>query len=187
MTVHAGRHKIGADRDRLVLRTSRDGLAASAGHDLTIEVTRWSGELTVGEDSAPGGLDVRIDVTSLVAREGTGGLKPLSDKDRRDIISNARKVLGADRFPEATFGNATFKPGGSGGGTVSGTLTLHGQPGPVTLQVTETAADRYHATGQVVQSAFGIKPYSGFFGALKVSDAVDVEVDVDLSQPEAAS
>ena len=169
MTVHAGRHKIGADRDRLVLRTSRDGLAASAGHDLTIEVTRWSGELTVGEDSAP------------------GGLKPLTDKDRRDIISNARKVLGVERFPEATFGSAAFKPGGSGGGTVSGTLTLHGQPGPVTLQVAEAGPDRYRVTGQVVQSAFGIKPYSGFFGALRVSDAVDVEADVDLSQPEAAS
>jgi hypothetical protein len=57
----------------------------------------------------------------------------------------------------------------------------------VTLQVSETGPDRYRATGQVVQTAFGIKPYSGFFGALKVSDAVDVEADVDLSQPEAAS
>jgi polyisoprenoid-binding protein YceI len=187
MTVHAGRHKVGADRDRLVLRTTRDGLAASAGHDLTIELTRWSGELTVNEDDAPGGLDVRIDMTSPVVRDGSGGLKPLTDKDKRDIISNIRKVLAADRFPEATFGDVTFKPGSGGGGTVSGTLTLHGQSRPVTLQVTETGPDRYHATTQVVQSAFGIKPYSGFFGALKVSDAVNVEVDVDLSQPEGAT
>ena len=186
MTVHAGRHKVGADRDRLVLRTSRDGLAASAGHDLTIELTRWSGELTVGEDDTPTALDVRIDMTSLAVREGTGGLKPLTDKDKRDIVSNARKVLGADRFPEATFGDAKFEPG-AGGGTITGTLTLHGQSRPVPLQATETAPDRYHATGQVVQSSFGIKPYSGFFGALKVSDTVNVEVDVDLSQPEGAS
>jgi polyisoprenoid-binding protein YceI len=186
MTVHAGRHKVGADRDRLVLRTTRDGLAASAGHDLTIEPTRWSGELAVNENDAPAGLDVRLDLTSLVVSDGTGGLKPLTDKDKRDIISNARKVLGVDRFPEATFGDVTFKPG-SGGGTIAGTLTLHGQSRPVTLQVTETGPDRYHATTQVVQSAFGIKPYSGFFGALKVSDAVNVEVDVDLSQPEGAS
>jgi hypothetical protein len=38
----------------------------------------------------------------------------------------------------------------------------------------------------VVQSSFGITPYRGFFGALKVSDPVQVEVDVDLSQPEGA-
>lgn len=187
MAVPAGPHKIGADRDRLVLRTSRVGLAASAGHDLTIEITRWSGEVTVNEDAAPSGLDVRVDMTSLAVREGSGGVKPLTDRDRRDIVSSARKVLGADRFPEARFGDATFKPGAAGGGSVTGTLTLHGQSHPVTLQVTEAGPDRYHATGQVAQSDFGIKPYSGFFGALKVSDAVDVEVDVDLSQPEGAS
>jgi hypothetical protein len=35
----------------------------------------------------------------------------------------------------------------------------------------------------VVQSEHGIKPYRGFFGALKVRDAVDVDIDVDLSEP----
>jgi polyisoprenoid-binding protein YceI len=186
MTVPAGRHKIGADRDRLVLRTSRDGLAATAGHDLTIEVTRWSGELTVAEDSAPTDLDLRIDLTSLAVLSGTGGVKPLTDRDKREIVSNARKTLGADRHPEATFGEAKFEPG-TGGGTISGTLTLAGQSAPVRLQVTETGDGRYHATGTVVQSDLGIKPYRGFFGALKVSDAVQVEADVDLSQPDGAS
>jgi polyisoprenoid-binding protein YceI len=187
MSVRAGRHRVGADRDRLVLRTSRDGLAASAGHDLTIEVSRWSGELTVGEDSVPTALDARIDLTSLVVRSGTGGIKPLSDRDKREIVSTARKTLGADRLPEATFGDAKFEPGPNGGGIISGTLTLAGRSGPVRLQVTETGDARYRATGSVVQSSFGIKPYRGFFGALQVSDAVDVEVDVDLSPPAGGS
>ena len=186
MTVPAGRHKVGADRDRLVLRTSRDGLAATAGHDLTIEVTRWSGELTVADDSTPTALDVRIDLTSLAVLAGTGGVKPLSYRDKREIVSTARKTLGADRHPEATFGDATFAPGANGGGTISGTLTLAGQSGPVRLQVTETGDGRYHATATVVQSDFGIKPYRGFFGALRVSDPVEVEADVDLSQPDGA-
>jgi polyisoprenoid-binding protein YceI len=185
MTVPAGRHKVGADRDRLVLRTSRDGLAATAGHDLTIEVTRWSGELTVAEGSVPTALEVRIDMTSLAVLSGTGGVKPLSDRDKREIVSTARKTLGADRIPEATFGDAKFEPG-TGGGTISGTLTLAGQSAPARLQVTETGDGRYHATGTVVQSDFGIKPYRGFFGALRVSDPVQVEVDVDLSQPDGA-
>jgi hypothetical protein len=34
----------------------------------------------------------------------------------------------------------------------------------------------------VVQSAFGIKPYTGFFGALKLRDEVGVEFEVDLSK-----
>jgi polyisoprenoid-binding protein YceI len=183
MAVSAGSHKISADRDKLLLRTGRDGLAATAGHDLTIAVTHWSGELTVDEDGTPSGLDVTIDLTSLAVREGTGGLKPLTDRDRRDIVSNARKVIGIDRFPQATFGQASFQPGTDGGGTITGTLNLAGQSGPVELQVSRVGEDHYHATGSVVQSAFGIKPYSGFFGALKVRDAVDLEIDVDLSQP----
>jgi polyisoprenoid-binding protein YceI len=186
MAVSAGRHKIGADRDRLIFRTARDGIGASVGHDLVIEVTRWSGELAVNDDGTPATLDVKIDLTSLAVREGTGGVKPLTDKDRRDIVSNARKVIGADRFPEATFGNATFQPGSGGGGTINGTLTLAGQSGPIQVQVTQTGDDSFHATASVVQSSFGIKPYSGFFGALKVRDAIGVEADIDLSQPAGA-
>ncbi|HLH59449.1 MAG TPA: YceI family protein [Streptosporangiaceae bacterium] len=184
MPVPAGRHRVGADRDRLTLRTARDGLAASVGHDLTIDVTRWQGELAIAPDGTPSGLDVRIDLTSLAVREGTGGVKPLTGRDRRDIGSNARKVLSADRHPEAVFGDAKFEPGANGGGTISGTLTLAGRPGPFRLQVAESGENHFRATGTVVQSAFGIKPYSGFFGALKVRDAVEIEVDVDFSQPE---
>jgi polyisoprenoid-binding protein YceI len=183
MPVPAGRHRVGADRDKLMLRTGRDGLAASAGHDLAIEATRWSGELTVGEDGVPSALEVTIDMGALVVRSGSGGVKPLTDRDRREIQVQARKVLGADRYPQAKFGAAAFEPGGDGG-TIAGTLTLHGQQQPFRLTVTGTGDGKYHATGSVTQSAFGIKPYTGFFGALKVRDAVDVEVDVDLSQPD---
>ncbi len=51
------------------------------------------------------------------------------------------------------------------------------------MHVSQTGQDRYHAETTVVQSDYGIKPYTGFLGALRVRDAVDVAVDVDLSQP----
>jgi polyisoprenoid-binding protein YceI len=183
MVVHAGRHELGTERGRIVLHTFRDGLAAQAGHDLTIEVGRWSGVLSLNEDLSPASLDARIDLNSLTVREGTGGLKPLTDRDRREIAVTARKTLGVDRNPEATFTATDFKPGADGGGMITGTLTVAGLASPLRLQVTTTGPDRYHATGSVVQSQHGIKPYSGFFGALKVRDAVDVDIDVDLSEP----
>jgi polyisoprenoid-binding protein YceI len=184
MAVHAGRHELGPGRGRIVLHTSRDGLAAQAGHDLTIEIGRWSGQLTVGDDLTPAGLEVRIDLGSLIVREGTGGIKPLTDRDRREIAVTARKTLGSDRHPEATFSASAFEPGSGGGGTITGTLTLAGQSRPLRLQVTATGQDRYHATAPVVQSEHGIKPYTGFLGALRVRDAVDVDVDVDLAEPD---
>jgi hypothetical protein len=33
----------------------------------------------------------------------------------------------------------------------------------------------------VLHTSYGIKPYSGFLGALRVSDAVGVEAELDLS------
>jgi polyisoprenoid-binding protein YceI len=183
MAVLAGRHQLGPDQGRILLRTFRDGLAAQAGHDLTIEATRWSGVLDVTADLRPAGLDVRIDMSALVVRDGTGGVKPLSDRDRREIVATAGKVLAADRHPEAVFAAAAFEPAAEGGGEISGTLTIRGQERPVRVQVSQTGADRYHAEAKVIQSEYGIKPYTAFLGALRVRDAVDVAVDLDLSDP----
>jgi len=166
MVVLAGRHRLGPDRGRLLLRTFRDGLAAQAGHDLTIEAIRWSGELMVNDDLSPASLEVRVDLGALVVRDGTGGVKPLTDRDRREIAVTARKVLGADQHPEAVFAADSFRPAADGGGEIGGTLTLR---------------------GQVIQSDYGIKPYTAFLGALRVRDAIDVAVEVDLSDPAAVS
>ena len=182
MAVLAGRHQLGPDQGRIILRTFRDGLAAQAGHDLTIEATRWSGVLGVNEDLSPANIDVRIDMGALVVRDGTGGVKPLTDRDRREIAVTARKVLASDRHPEAVFAAAGFEPEAGGGGEISGTLTIGGQARPLKVHVTQTGADRYHAEAQVVQTDYGIKPYTAFFGALRVRDAVDIVVDLDLSE-----
>ena len=114
MAIHPGRHQFGTDTGRITLRTFRDGLAASAGHDLTIDAVRWTGELVVEQDLAPSALTVTIDLGALVVRDGTGGIKPLSDRDKREIAVSARKVLGADRYPQATFTATGFEPDATG-------------------------------------------------------------------------
>jgi len=183
MVVAAGRHPLGPDRGRILLRTFRDGLAAQAGHDLTIEATRWSGDLVVNDDLSPASLEVSIDLGALVVREGTGGVKPLTDRDRREIAVTARRALGADQHPDAVFTADGFRPApDGGGGEIGGTFTLRGQARPLRLQVKQTGTDRYHAEAQVVQSDYGIKPYTAFLGALRVRDAVDAEIELDLSE-----
>ncbi len=185
MAMHAGRHSFGPDNGRIAFRTARDGLASQAGHDLTIDAVRWSGALVVADDQAPASLEVKVDLTALVVREGTGGLKPLSDRDKREISVTARKVLGADRNPEATFTATSFaaEPDGSAG-TIDGSLSLAGQSRPLRLEVIQTGPGVYRATTAVRQTDFGIKPYSAFLGSLRVADVVQVAVELDL--PEAA-
>ena len=193
MAANGGRHQLGPESGRLTLRTYRSGLAAQAGHDLTIDVTRWradidpparnsatDGPATPDAPATPGALAATIDLTSLAIRDGRGGLVPLTDRDRRDILGQARKQLDTGHYPEASYTATTFTPDSAGGGAIEGTLTLHGQSRPLRLQVARTGDGQYRATGTVVQTQFGIRPYSGMFGALKLRDDVEVEVTVTL-------
>jgi polyisoprenoid-binding protein YceI len=187
MAAQPGSHRLGPRCGRLIVRTFRDGLAAQAGHDLVIEIPDWSGELVISADGSPASLSLRVALPSLIVREGTGGLKPLTERDRREIAATALKTLSAGQNPEATFTATEFAPDGSGGGQIAGTLMLAGRSQPLRLAVAATGPDRYRVMTSVTQSRHGIKPYSGFLGALRVRDAVDIEADIDLSQTEEAA
>jgi polyisoprenoid-binding protein YceI len=171
----------------VVLKTGRAGLAARAGHDLTLEVTRWSAQVEVPDDDA-GGLTAatvkaEFDLGSLEVREGTGGAKPLSDRDRADIKKQLNGILGTG---PASFASSKIVRFGSSGGAVEGTFTLNGQSEPVRLQVSEPQPGRFRGSATVIQSALGVKPYVGFFGALKLKDEVGVEFEVTLPAADSA-
>ena len=55
-----------------------------------------------------------------------------------------------------------------------------GQTRPVTLDLTGSPDGRLKGSIAVVQSQFGIKPFSAMMGALKVKDEVEVSFDVAL-------
>ena len=179
MAVPTGRYRLGTKSGRIVLRTYRDGLAATAGHDLIIDLPSWSGDLTVDDDKAPKALEVHIDIGALKIRDGTGGLKPLTDRDRNEIATTTRRLLGTERHPEAVFTATRFEFSGDSG-VIEGNLSLRGVSRPFRLQVAQSDLGTYRGTGTVVQSAYGIKPYTAFFGALKVRDTVDVEVEATI-------
>ena len=173
-----GNYRLGPDNGRLVLKTGRQGFAAMAGHDLTIEVTRWSAQVDVPDDDIPPAtVKADIDLGSLEVREGSGGAKPLTDRDRGEIKKQMAKILGTGT---ASFTSARILRVGSSGGAVEGTVTLNGQSEPVRLQVSEPGPGRYRGSATVVQTSLGIKPYVGFFGALKLKDEVGVEFEVSI-------
>jgi YceI-like domain len=191
MTLSAGTYQLGPAAGRLTIRTSRAGLAARVGHDLLLEFTRWSATVTVPGDAdadadADGGggdltavtITAELDLGSLTVREGTGGAKPLTPNDRADIERSMRKIVGSGT---ASYASTRVIPS-TVGGAIEGTLTLNNRTQPVRLQVQAPAPGRYRGTGTVVQTLFGITPYSGFFGALKLKDEVTVEFDVDLGK-----
>jgi polyisoprenoid-binding protein YceI len=92
----------------------------------------------------------------------------------------ARRLLGVDRQPEATFTASMFERDQNGGGVMYGTLIINGVSQPLKMTVRKTGVASYHATGSVRQSDFGIKPYTAFLGVLRVSDPVSIVVDLEL-------
>jgi len=182
-----GNFKLGPGAGRVMLKTGRVGVAARAGHDLTIEVTSWSALIEVPAEDAGGvtaaTVSADLDLSSLAVREGTGGVKPLTDSDRADIKKTISGILGDGT---ATFTSSKIIRTGATGGAIEGTVTLNGKSQPARLQVAEPAPGRYRGTATILQSAFGLKPYTGFFGALKLKDEVTVEFEVDLDRAESA-
>ncbi len=61
-----------------------------------------------------------------------------------------------------------------------GELTLAGATRPVAFELATREDGRISATVRVVQSEWGIKPYRGLMGALKVRDDIEVVVDARL-------
>ncbi|MEW1842361.1 YceI family protein [Nonomuraea angiospora] len=180
MSITAGSYTFGPDSGRLLIHTTRTGLGAKAGHDLTIEVTRWSGEATI-DTAAPANssLTVEADAGSLAVRTGTGGVKPLTDSDRADIERIIReKILHTDRYPAITF-RSTRVDGTAESFHIEGDLTIVGETRLVTVQGL-FADERVRGSAAIVQSRWGIRPYSALLGALKLSDEVEVRFDVAL-------
>ena len=70
--------------------------------------------------------------------------------------------------------------GAATGGAIEGTLTMHGTTQPLRLQVTSEAPGQFRGGATVRQTDFGITPYSGFFGTLKLKNEIAVEFEVTI-------
>ncbi|MQY04233.1 YceI family protein [Actinomadura macrotermitis] len=168
-------HELGPRDGLLLIKTGRSGLGRRAGHDLTLEATRWRAEVDLGE--APG-VRVVVETAGLAVREGAGGVLPLSDADIAEITKNLRRILQADRHPEIVFRSTGAD---RAAGEVAGELTIMGRSEPLAVRA-NAEHGRVRGGATVRQTRWGVKPYSAFLGALKLAD--DVEVTFDLAFPE---
>ncbi|MBB3036344.1 YceI family protein [Hoyosella altamirensis] len=177
--VGEGTFRLGPDSGRLLVKTSRSGLGARAGHDLVIEAAEWTGNVVVGPDGSAR-VHVEVNAGSLTIRDALGGLKPMTSSDRKMTEKNMVKVLQPGKYPVITF-TADSTAQVDDAVSAPGTLTLVGKTQPLTVSGTVSPGGRLHASATVTQSRWGITPFSAFFGALRLADDVAVEVDAGLS------
>lgn len=172
-----GHHILGPPSATLQVRTAREGAVASAGHDLVIEVTRWEATLDVA------GPDIRLSLTadsrSLEPRWGLNGQNSLTDQNRADIRRSIEsKIL---KGMPISFRSTSVQDTGTGL-TVRGDLTIGTATRQITFDLRPSPSGRVDVTAKLVQSDFGIKPYSAMLGALKVKDSLELVCKAQLSR-----
>jgi Fe-Mn family superoxide dismutase len=167
------------------VRTGRTGAAAKAGHDLLIHVIGWKATIEVGEDPAQTSIVLAADPTSLRVREGTGGMQPLGYEDKANIEQTIDdEVL---KRTGIEFRSTSVQPAADGSRlSVEGELTLAGEVRPITFDVAVGDGGKLSGSVVVTQTNWGMTPYTGLFGALKVNDEVQVAIDATLPSVEAA-
>lgn len=155
-------------------------MGAKLAHDLILTPTQWSGTMNVDADNpAASSASLTIDARSIEIVEAVGGMKSLSDKDRRDIAKNIdEKVLQTGKHPNLTF-ESTSVSGSEPNFTAAGNMTIVGNTRPVNVNINVNGT-QVTATTKVSQKDFGIKPFSAMMGAIKLRDDVDFELTVDL-------
>jgi hypothetical protein len=158
------------------VRTKRTGAAAKAGHDLLLHVTDWRAGVDLGEHPS---LTLDADGASLRVQEGTGGMQQLGDDD----VASIHQSIDDDvlRRQPVSFHSTAAEPDDDGRVRVEGELTVGGASRPVAFDL-ETHDGRIRGRARIRQSDFGIKQFSILFGALKVADEVEVEIDAAQSR-----
>ncbi|HVL06299.1 MAG TPA: YceI family protein [Acidimicrobiales bacterium] len=155
-------------------------MGAKLAHDLVLTASSWSGTLNVdGDNPAASSASLSIDARSIEIVEAVGGMKSLSDKDRRDIGKNIEdKVLETAKHPQLTF-ESTSVSGSPPNLTAAGNMTIKGTTRPVQVTLTVNGS-QVQARTSISQKDFGIKPFSAMMGAIKLRDDVDFELTVEL-------
>jgi polyisoprenoid-binding protein YceI len=172
--------------DRIFVHVFKKGAFSAFAHDHHFEVTQWRATADVpdGEPSSPS-VEVVVSADSMRDRQ-----QSLSEENRRKVDQQAAgaEVLDAQHHPRIEFRSQRFEadPGGTPGhvrGSLHGTLTIRGQSVPAAVAVDADRGGgvwRVRGKARVKQTAFGIKPFSGFAGTVGVKDELEIELALTL-------
>ncbi len=166
------------------------------GHEHAVEGKIKQGHLNLGSRSNAG--KIVFDMTSWradtpQARKYIGLSGSTSASTQKDVNANmlGTAVLDVRKYPTATFEiNSALRLNqkSSAGKTLyqlNGKFTLHGVARKLNIvaEVTE-AKDSYHLKGNfaILQSHYGITPFSKAFGAVGVTDQLKIFGEIDVAR-----
>jgi polyisoprenoid-binding protein YceI len=168
-------------QSQLNLTLTQEGLLSKKYPTHQVAIKNFSGKATLPRDERQTAVELEAEAKSFVNVD-----KAMSEFERRgfqDVLQN--KVLESERYPTIKFKAASVtnlkKSGDSRSFTLNGELSLHGVTKSVAVPVNVTLADdQLRATGEakLKQSDFGIEPYSGGVGLIKIGDELKVTFSI---------
>lgn len=170
-----------------------------AGHEHAIEGRLQKGKLLVNQPSEREGQmgELVFDMSSFdadtdVARKYIGLEGSIDESTRKAVNENmlGKGVLDVKRFPQATFvatkivatGNKSKR--GLPEIKVIGNFTLHGETRPVEFLADGESANgwiRVRGSFSILQTDYGIKPFTKLLGAVGVTDKLDIYGDLFIA------
>jgi hypothetical protein len=172
MPIGSGTYVFGPDNAKLTVHTKKGGAAAKAGHNLEMEVTRWSANLELGDSSS---ASLTADAGSLVVVDGSGGVQPLGAQEKAAIPQTIDEEVLKGTPIEFRSSRVDTDRGGHSV-AIEGELELFGRRHQVKFTLNVGFDGRLAGTAQLKQSEWGIEPYTALFGTLKVADDVEVQI-----------
>jgi polyisoprenoid-binding protein YceI len=174
-------YHIDPDVSRFTVRAFAGGLLSALAHNPTFSVRQYAGDVQF-DGPAVAGLTMTIQAPSLELTDD------VSAKDQREIERIMHHdVLDDGRFPQITYASpppaTTVAPAGEGQFTVSlnGEITLRGvtRRQPITARlVASPGMLRAYGEFSFRQTDFGIKPFVGAGGTIKVKDELKCAFDI---------
>ncbi len=175
------RYLIDSGISRFTVRAFATGLLSAIGHNPTIAINDFKGQVRVGSDSLEGAsLRMAIKADSLTVQN------QISDKDRREMEKKMMKeVLETDRFPEIVYEctdvSGSYGVAGPSLVVLNGNLTLHGITRNLSINTTASLlGNLLRASGEfsIQQSDYGIRPVSAVGGTIRLKDELKFSFEV---------
>jgi hypothetical protein len=172
----------------------KQGAAAAVAHDHAVQAPHPTGSgVWSATDASLCKIDMSVKVIELAPdapdireRAGLVAAGP-SEGQRQEIYDHIIDdyQLWAEKYNTIDF-HSTSISGTIGDVKVTGDFTLHGTTKSITVPMKLSQTDdglRARGKFRILQSDYGIKPFSALFGALSVMDTVDILLDITLVPP----
>ncbi|MGH9754925.1 MAG: YceI family protein [Blastocatellia bacterium] len=180
-------YTIDLSQSKVIATLTQEGFIARRYPAHRVEVRNFTGKIELSERDETR-IAVEVEAESKSLTNADEGMTEFERREFHNVVNNL--VLESDKFPKIKFVSVSVsdarKSGETRTFTLNGDLSLRDATKRVSFPVTVTIAkDQLRATGEaeLKQTDFGITPYSGKLGLIRIGDQVKINFAIVAKSP----